>query len=262
MLDFLTYGADKLQTLLLITFRAGGLFLTAPILGHHSIPMTIRAGFAVVLAIVLIPFASQAPMPAVESIWLLALLAAKELMVGLILGFLFSLLFSGIRMGGGIVGFQMGLLMANVLDPEAGSQISVIAEFWIVIASLIFLAIDGHHAIIAAFADSYKLLPVGAVSFTGPAGEAIVRMSAYAFTMAVKISAPIVITLFLVSVSLGVVARTVPQMNIFIVGMPLKIGIGFLVMAMVLPIFKNIINHTMIYLDNQVLAVLAGMSTT
>ena len=180
----------------------------------------------------------------------------------LIIGFLFSLFFSGVRMGGGIVGFQMGLLMANVLDPEAGSQISVVAEFWIVIASLIFLAIDGHHAIISAFADSYHLLPVGAVGFSGPAGEVIIRLSAYAFIMAIKISAPIIITLFLVSVSLGVVARTVPQMNIFIVGMPLKIGIGFLVMAMVLPIFKTFVNSTLNYLDNQVLVVLAGMSTT
>ena len=128
--------------------------------------------------------------------------------------------------------------------------------------TIIFLAIDGHHAIISALADSYQLLPVGAVSFSGPAGETIIRITAYAFTMAVKISAPIVITLFLVSVSLGVVARTVPQMNIFIVGMPLKIGIGFLVMAMVLPLFKNIVNNTLNYLDSQVLAVLAGMSTT
>ena len=262
MLEFMTYGADQLQTLLLITFRAGGLFLSAPILGHNSIPMTVKAGFSVLLAIILIPVVAQTPMPVVESIWLLAILAAKELLVGLIIGFLFALLFNGIRMGGGIVGFQQGLLMANVMDPEAGSQISVVAEFWIVLASLIFIAIDGHHAIISALSDSYRLIPVGTVSFTGPAGEAIIRLSAYAFTMAVKISAPIVITLFLVSVSLGVVARTVPQMNIFIVGMPLKIGIGFLVMAMVLPIFKSIVDHTLTYLDSQVLAVLAGMSTT
>ncbi len=94
MLEFLTYGADKLQILLLISFRAGGLFITAPILGHHSIPMTVKAGFAVVLAIVLIPLAAQAPMPAVESVWLLGLLAAKELLVGLIIGFFFSLLFT------------------------------------------------------------------------------------------------------------------------------------------------------------------------
>jgi len=261
LLEFLTYGADKLQILLLISFRAGGLFITAPILGHHSIPMTVKAGFAVVLAIVLIPLAAQAPMPAVESVWLLGLLAAKELLVGLIIGFFFSLLFSGVRMGGGIIGFQMGLLMANVLDPEAGSQVSIVAEFWIVIASLIFLAIDGHYAIISALADSYQLLPAGAVSFSGPAGETIIRLSAYAFTMAIKISAPIIITLFLVSVTLGVVARTVPQMNIFIVGMPLKIGVGFLVMAVALPLFKNIVNQTLYYLDIEVLAVLAGMNT-
>lgn len=262
MLEFLTYGADKLQTLLLISFRAGGLFITAPIVAHKSIPVTIKAGFAVVLAIILIPVAAQTQFHAVESVWTLGLLAAKEMMVGLIIGFFFSLLFIGVRMGGGIIGFQQGLIIANVLDPEAGSQESIIAEFWVIIATLIFLAIDGHHAIISALADSFRLVPIGTASFSGPAGELLIRFSAYAFTMAIKISAPIMITLFLVSVALGVVARTVPQMNIFIVGMPLKIGIGFLVMAVALPIFKTIVDQTLHYLDSQVLTVLAGLSTT
>jgi len=221
----------------------------------------VKAGFAVVLAIVLIPLAEQTPIPPIESVWLLGILAAKELLIGLIIGFFFSLLFSGIRMGGGIIGFQQGLLMANVVDPEAGSQVSIVSEFWVIIATLIFLAIDGHHAIISALADSYKLVPVGTFNFTGPAGEMLIRYTAYAFTIAIKVSAPIMITLFLVSVSLGVVARTVPQMNIFIVGMPLKIGIGFLVMAVALPLFHNIINQTMIYLDTEVQALLAGMAT-
>jgi len=260
-LEFLTYGADKLQTLLLISFRAGGLFITAPVFSHNSIPPTIKAGFAILLAIVLIPLASQVPFPAVESVWLLGLLAAKELLVGFVIGFFFSLLFSGIRMAGGIVGFQQGLLIANVIDPDAGSQVSIVAEFWILIGTVIFLAIDGHHAIISALADSYKVLPVGLADFSGPAGEMLIRFSAYSFTIAIKICAPIMITLFLVSVSLGVVARTVPQMNIFIVGMPLKIGIGFLVMAAALPLFKTVIDQTLYYLDSQVLAVLAGMSS-
>jgi len=237
------------------------MFITAPIFSHNSIPAPIKAGFSVLLAIVLIPVVSQTPAPAVESIWLLGLLAAKELLIGLIIGFFFSLLFSGIRMAGGIVGFQMGLLIANVLDPEAGSQVSIVAEFWVLIGTVIFLAIDGHHAVISALNDSYRVLPVGMTAFSGPAGEMLIKFSAYAFTIAIKISAPIMITLFLVSVSLGVVARTVPQMNIFIVGMPLKIGIGFLVMAVALPLFKTIIDQSLLYLDSQVLAVVAGMSS-
>jgi len=262
LLEFLTYGADKLQTLLLISFRAGGLFIAAPVFSHNSIPAMVKAGFAVLLAIILVPLASQSPAPVVASIWLLGLLAAKELIVGLIIGFFFALLFNGVRMGGGIVGFQQGLLMANVLDPEAGSQVAIVGEFWIVIATLIFLAIDGHHAVISALADSYQVIPAGAANFSGPAGEMLIRFSAYAFVMAIKLSAPIIITLFLVEVAMGVVARTVPQMNIFIVGMPLKIGIGFLIMAAALPLFKSVVDQTLHYLDSQVLAVLAGMSTT
>lgn len=261
MLEFLTYSAEKLQVLLLVSFRAGGLFLTAPIIAHKSVPTMVKAGFAIILAIVLIPVASQNALPEIESVWLLGLLAAKEMMVGIIIGFFFSLLFAGVRMGGGIVGFQSGLILANVFDPEAGSQVSLVAEFWALLAMLIFLAVDGHHAIISAFADSYRAIPVGAAGFSGPAGEMLIKFSAYAFTMAIKVSAPIIITLFLVSVSLGVVARTVPQMNIFIVGLPLKIGVGFLMMAVSLPIFKTIVDQTLHYLDSQVLTVLGNMST-
>lgn len=261
MLEFLTYSAEKLQVLLLVFFRAAGLFITAPVIAHRSIPIVFKAGFAVILAIVLIPVVSQHTLPEIQSVWLLGMLAAKEMLVGVIIGFFFTLLFAGVRMGGGIVSFQSGLIMANVFDPEAGSQISVVAEFWALLAMLIFLAVDGHHAIISAFADSYRAIPVGTASFSGPAGETLIKFSAYAFTMAVKISAPIIITLFLVSVTLGVVARTVPQMNIFIVGLPLKIGVGFLMMAITLPLFKTIVDQTLHYLDSNVLTVLNSMST-
>lgn len=261
MLEFVTYTAEKLQALLLISFRAGGLFIGAPILGHRAIPAPIKAGFAVLIAILMIPAIETAGVPEVASIWTLALLASKELLVGLIIGFFFSLLFIGARMAGGIVGYQVGLALTNVLDPEAGSQTSVVGEFWYALAILIFLAVDGHHAIISAFADSYRILPVAFTGFGGPAGQMLIRYSAYAFTIAIKIAAPVMITLFLTEVAMGVVARTVPQMNIFIVGIPLKIGIGFLVLATALPVFKIIVDKTITYLDSEVLAVMHGLGT-
>lgn len=262
MLEFITYGTDKLQVFLLVSFRAAGLFIVSPILGHKSIPPTIKVGLAMILAVILVPVVSETTNLEISSLWLLAGLAAKEMLVGFIIGLFFAFLFIAIRMSGNIAGYQMSLLIANIMDPESNSNVSLVGEFWYILATLIFLAIDGHHAIISAFADSYKLIPIGVFNFSGPAGELLIRYSAYTFTIAIKIVAPVMITLFLTTVSLGIVARTVPQMNIFIVGIPLKIGVGFLVMAAALPIFRYIVEKMVHYLDGEVATLLYSIGTT
>lgn len=261
MFDFVTFTAAKLETFLLIAFRAGGLFIAAPIIGHDSIPRLVKAAFAVVLAVVLVPVVGEVNLPEINSVWLLGLMAAKELLVGFIIGWFFSFVFIAIKMAGHIVGYQIGLMMATVLDPESNSQISIIGEFWHLVAILIFLAINGHHAIISAFADSYRAVPIGVFNFAGSAGEMLIRYSGYTFVIAIKIAAPVIITLFLTSVTLGVVARTVPQMNIFIVGIPIKIAIGLLVLAAALPVFRFMVEKTVFFLDTEIARVLFAIGT-
>lgn len=261
MFDFLTFGTEKLQSFTLILFRSAGLFIISPILGHRTVPMMIKAGLAILLAIILIPVAAESSINPANSIWLLAMLAVKEMLVGFIIGLFFAVLFNAVRMSGNIAGYQIGLMIANVLDPETNSQTSIIGEFWYVIAVLIFLGIDGHHAIISAFSDSYHLVPVGVFNFAGPVGEQIIRVSAYAFTIAIKLAAPVIMTLFLTEVALGVVARTVPQMNILIVGIPIKIGIGLLVLAAALPVFRYMIEKTVFFLDGELANILHNIGT-
>jgi len=261
LLDFLTFGTEKLQLFLLVSFRAAGLFIAAPILGNKSIPKMVKLGLAVILALIMVPVAGKTSLPVVESIWDLAILAFKEALVGFIIGLFFALLFISIRMAGNFIGFQIGLMIANILDPDTNSNVSLAGEFWFIVAVLIFLIIDGHHAIISAFGDSYHLVPVGYFNFSGSAGEMLIHYTAYTFVIAIKLAAPVLITLFLTTVALGVVARTVPQMNIFIVGIPLKIGIGFLVMATSLPIFRFIVVKMIHYLDSEVGVLLHSIGT-
>ncbi len=261
MFEFVTYSAAKLETFFLISFRAAGLFLGAPIIGHRFIPRMVKAGLAIMLAIILIPAVGKTPIEPVNSVWLLAVLAAKEMLVGFLIGFFFALLFMAVQMAGGLVGYQIGLSLVNVLDPEMGTEVPLIGEFWFFVAALIFLAIDGHHAIISALFDSYKIVPVGSFDFSGGALDFIIRFSAYSFVMAIKIGAPVIITLFLTEVALGVVARTVPQMNIFIVGLPLKIGVGILVIAIALPVFRFVIERSVEFLNSEVHRLLHGLGT-
>jgi len=261
LFEFLTFGTEKLQVFILILFRSAGLFIISPILGHRSIPMLVKAGLSILLAIILIPVVNGGSMEPVDSIWLLALLALKEMLVGSVIGLIFAILFNAVRMGGNVFGYQIGLIIANIFDPETNSQTSIIGEFWYVIATLIFLAIDGHHAILSAFSDSYTLVPVGIFNFSGPAGEQLIRITAYSFSIAIKLAAPVIITLFLTEVALGVVARTVPQMNIFIVGIPVKIGIGMLVLGAALPVFRYMIEKTVFFLDGELAKILYNIGT-
>lgn len=262
MFEFVTFSAEKLQTFLLVILRTSGLFLLAPVFSHSSIPVLVKAGFAILMAILLVPVASQAAFPQIVSVWQLALFAAKELLIGVIIGLFFSLVFYAVRITGNVVGYQVGLFMANIFDPNSGSQFSLVSEIYYLLTLILFIAIDGHHAVISALADSYKLIPVGVFNFSGGAGELLIKFSAYVFTAAIKIGAPVIITLFITEVALGVVARTVPQMNIFLVGIPLKIGVGLLVMATSLPVFRYMIEQTIGYLDREVLTVLYSIGTT
>ena len=262
MFEFITFGAEKLQIFLLVLLRAGGMFILAPVLGHRSIPPMIKAGFSIMLAVMLIPVASQTVIPEIESIWQLALFGAKEMLIGVIIGAFFSLLFIGIRVAGNIIGYQIGLIMASILDPNSQTEFSMVSEFYFVLGVLIFLAIDGHHVIISALADSYRMVPVGTFNFASSIGEMLIRFTSYAFVLAIKIGAPVMITLFIMEVALGIVARTVPQMNIFLVGIPLKIGFGFLVLAIALPVFRFMVQKSLSFIDRELMTVLYSIGTT
>jgi len=133
MFDFITYNADKLQIFLLVCFRAAGVFVASPVIGNKSIPKMIRLGMAIMLAVIMIPVAEKTTLPEIESIWFLAGLGLKEMLVGFIIGFIFAILFIGIRMAGNIIGFQIGLMIASVMDRETNSQVSIVSEVWFIL---------------------------------------------------------------------------------------------------------------------------------
>jgi len=139
----------------------------------------------------------------------------------------------------------------NEFDPSIGSQVSVIGRFWYVLAVLIFLTINGHHMIISAFVNSYQVIPPAGVAIQGGVGELIIRYTAYVFVIGLKIAAPVMITLFLTDVALGTIAKTMPTMNVFFVGFPIKIAMCLLVMALALPIFAYVLERGVSFLDHE-----------
>jgi flagellar biosynthetic protein FliR len=239
------FSIDWIWPIMWAMLRVSGFFIVAPFWSHRAVPKTVKVPIVLVLAFAVGPIIAGFGPVKPDSLWTLGGWAIAELATGAIIGFAFAALFYAIRMAGDIVGLQMGFAIVNVIDPNATGQVSLIGEFKYVLALLILMIVDGHHLMIAALVDTYRLIPIGGVSFGDLAFERLLRLTATAFVTAVKIGAPIMITLLLTDVALGIVARTVPQMNIFIVGFPLKIGIGFLILAASLPLLSQLFTRAL-----------------
>ncbi len=259
MFDFINFGADKIQFLLLVILRATGLFLIAPVFGHADIPRTVRLGLLILISMLLFSNLSQPDIPVITSNWQLAGFAAKELLVGLTIGLLFRVLFYGVYTAGSIMGYQMGFAMVTVFDQNLSNQVSILGQMWYVLAFLIFLSISGHHLIISAFAQSYEVIPPGFVDPQASVGEMMIKYTAYLFVIALKIVAPVTITLFLTDVALGTIAKAMPTMNVYFVGLPIKIAVGMIVIAISLPAFSYVIERAAGFLNDQVDILLISM---
>ncbi len=259
MFEFIHYGSSQLQLFLLIALRASGLFILAPVFSHTAIPTLIKIGVLLSLSLILVPTIGASTLPEIESSWQLAGLAFKEILVGVIIGLLFRLLFMGAKTAGAMIGYQVGFALVSMPDVEEGGQISIVGSFWFLVAMLVFLSIDGHHLVLTAFADSYEVIPPGVVGLASSAGELVIKYTAYVFVIALKMAAPVMITLFLTDVALGTIAKTMPTMNVFFVGFPIKIGVGLMVMAMSLPVFAYVLEKGVMYLDSELRVVFAAM---
>jgi flagellar biosynthetic protein FliR len=186
-------------------------------------------------------------------------MAVTEIIAGLVIGFAAILLFMGVQLSGQIIGFQIGFSMVEAFDPSSAQGMSIIGQFQFILALLVFLAIDGHHLLIAAVVQSFSIVPIGHIVFTGDTAQILTRMAVDVFAIAVKLSAPVLVTLFLTDVALGIIARTVPQMNVFIVSFPLKIGAGLLILVASLPFFNFVLTKLFQNMDRDLLRLIASM---
>ncbi|SES67754.1 flagellar biosynthetic protein FliR [Natronincola peptidivorans] len=221
--------ALNIDLFILILIRVSGLFIIAPIFGRNNLPMIMKIGLSALVAFILLPTISTNFTLQQYSFMALGINAAKELLLGIIIGYICFLYFSTLYLAGTIIDTQMGFGMVNVFDPQLNIQMPIMGNFYNLMVTLLFLIFDGHHLIIRGLVYSYELLPIG---FTFIISEDIISklivIMMEVFILAFKFSAPILVTILLANLLLGILARTMPQMNVFIVGLPFKIIIGLL----------------------------------
>ncbi|WP_088105106.1 flagellar biosynthetic protein FliR [Halalkalibacter urbisdiaboli] len=237
----MTDYVNMLPAFMLVFIRVLAFFSVLPIYGHRSIPVSHKIGLAGILAWIMI-FTLDAPEIQVDTGFLLLIM--KEILVGLMVGLIAMMLLYAIQVAGGFIDAMMGFMIANVVDPQTGAQSPLVGSYLYTFALLFLLAVNGHHMLLDGIYYSYQFVPLEQL-FLPFGQENIIQFVTQTFNsmfiIAFQMAFPIVGSLFLVDVALGMVSRAVPQMNVFVVGMPLKIIVGLLLLTVFLGVFFMIV---------------------
>lgn len=232
---------SEYQILILVLVRVSGLFIISPIFSRTNLPNTYKVGFSLLVSLILMN-TIEGPVAPLSDV-LLMIESVKELLVGFIIGYISYLFFSVFFIVGQIVDVQIGFGIVSVLDPQSNVQIPITGNFYQMIATLVFLVSNGHHLLIEALVKSYEFIPIGKVTLSAGMVDQFILIIGKLFILGFKVGSPILVTIILVDVLLGILAKTMPQMNIFIVGMPLKIMVGLALIIATLPIFFITLHH-------------------
>lgn len=249
---------EQVQLFLIIFFRILAIFTITPVFGDKAIPSLVKAGFATAISLVIFPVISSginSPLH-INDVFDMTISIGREFIIGLSTGFIIRLIFAAIDFAAQLSGFQMGFGIVNVFDPHFEEQMSIIATFQNIFAILIFFSINAHHHIIKSICRSFEIIPPGELKLSGKITGYMISLGSEVFILAIKLSAPIVATLLLTNIIFGILVRTVPQINIFLVTFPLLIGIGLVVLGLSMPYFAEIFKSNFTSIDFKMLKLL------
>jgi flagellar biosynthetic protein FliR len=238
----------------LVFLRISAMAALMPVIGEKAVPIRVKAGLALLITLLVFPtIRMERPiLQADAEIVAIGLAMVGEMFIGVTIGFAVRIIFAGIQFAGNMMGLQMGLAIANVFDPVSSTQVSIMAEFQYLFAMLVYLVVDAHHLLIYAIVDSYRFVTPFGFHFSDSMMQFIILFSKGMFITAVKICAPVMAVLLFSNVALGVVARTVPQINIFIVGMPLHIATGLIILGLTIPFFVSTVQRVLNSLNTDI----------
>jgi len=215
-------------------FRIGAMVFSAPITGSQTVPMRVKLFITLALTIVIAP--QLPPVPHLDPFSPMTfLLIIQQILIGVAMGTVLQLMFSAIVTGGQIIAYQMGLGFASMVDPQSGVTVPVVSQVYLLATSLIYLSFNGHLVLIEVIAESFNSMPIAADGLTRDGIWQLVSWGSEMFAGAVLIAIPVVSAILVVNIAFGVMARAAPQLNIFAVGFPVTLTLGFLVMMFTFP---------------------------
>ena len=226
---------ESLIVFLLLTIRIGAIVLSLPLLGSRNLPVQLKVLLILMLGVALYPLVQIQQVVIPQRLGHLGLVVVSEMLIGLTIGFVAQILFAGIQLGGELISQQMGLNIATIFDPHNAHQVSLVAHFQYVLAMLMFLSGSAHHWFIIAMAESLQSIPLAGLSTSSAVLPVILTLLGKACVIAIQLAAPVSIALLLATLVLGVMARLVPQLNVFMLSFPATLGLGLVMLALAMP---------------------------
>jgi flagellar biosynthesis protein FliR len=246
--------------LFLIFVRIVSAFVSAPIFSNSALPIVPKIFIAFVIAYVIFSMTDKTKVIVDLGTWFLVSNVVKEAIAGLLIGYALNMVFYGISFAGSLIGFEVGLSAAEMFNPIEENQTNVIGEAIYFAAMLIFLLINGHHYLIRALYTSFSIVPIGKYVVNKPVFDILMKYTASVFVIAVKIASPILVSYFLINIAEGIVAKVIPQMQVFFVTQPLKLGLGFAMLAMVIPTYVYVIKGLLRSYEESLFQLIKAMS--
>ena len=240
-MELLSFSPEQFKIFFLVLIRISVVFYLFPVFSGNMLPGLAKVGLALILSFIFFPIVNVDPEWFPGNLVDFMVLVVSELMIGLILGLTVRMFFAGVQLAGQMVGFQMGFAIINVMDPQTGSQVSIIDQigYWVVL--LIFLSLNGHHIFISALGESFQLVKIGTISLQSGFFQRMISISADMFVIAIKIGSPAIAALLFTSAAFGICAKFAPQMNILIAAFPVKIIVGLIFFGLCLEIIALMI---------------------
>jgi flagellar biosynthetic protein FliR len=230
--------SEQFEVFFLTFLRISSMLFLFPVFSSRQVPMQVRLGLGGLLSFII--FRVEPPPHLTGGAFELIVGASAQVLVGVIVGFVASLLFTGISFAGELIDIQIGFAIANVINPQTQQNITVIGELQLTLATLIYLATNSHYLLIQGMAGSFNLLPLPYINLGPTVAGNLSLFFAQSFLIVFKIAAPVVVALFLTNVALALMARVAPQMNVFIIGLPLQVAVGLTMMAISLPLLGTV----------------------
>ncbi|MEP0859855.1 MAG: flagellar biosynthetic protein FliR [Ignavibacterium sp.] len=255
------FSVREFIILFLIFLRISSAFVSAPFFGNKIIPVVSKLFISMVISYIIFLSYDHSAIKDVPTGWLLLVYSFKEVITGLIIGFTLQFVFYGVSYAGTLIGFEIGLNIAEVFNPSEEVNSNIIGELLYFSAILIFLLINGHHYLIRALQQSFNIIGIGMFSFPEPLYQTLIKLAGGVFVIAVKIATPIIVSFFLINIAEGIISRMIPNMQVFFVTQPLKVGLGLLMLGLISPVFIYMIKNLLRDYENQLYVLITSMSS-
>ncbi len=260
MQDLAIFEIEVFKVFALVLARISGLVFAAPVLGSRNVPITAKIGLAAMTALLVTPSVAALKQPLPNEAIPFAMIGAGEVLIGLMMGFVMTIVFASIQVGGQIMDMQTGFGMINIFNPALGTQFPILGFFLFILAVLLLLATNGHHLMLRAIVSTFDKIPLGGFVVRRELLWEVSRWGSAMFYDGLMIAAPVAAAMLVAYAVMGLVGRVVPQVQLFVVGFPITIALSLFIVAISIEVYLSYLDGMFERMFRDVATMIHGMS--